>query len=156
MSLRRRVMGQSSGGIRKAEGTVTLSANGTLTIQHDLGTAKVAGLVFPAEPMTFSQGYLKFYAEFMNASALSGDPQWTLDFSSYNKHQSGAVTVDLPSSRLRVGIAHASPWETQKDWYEAYNSMDMVASGFTFAENNVSIGYTFGKGSYRYIIWALE
>lgn len=151
------------GAVISATGTFTMAADGTPPIlTHNLGTQKIAVVIYPISKVTASGGYKNFYCEYINTAAFFEGDTWTFDWTSYNSRFSGDETVTFPNDNLRVGVIHASPWTTQNNWYAAGNPVQLnpVATRIAITDDTVQIkgaGYNlqWASGTYRWIVWKL-
>jgi len=155
--------GAGSSGVTSVTGTFTLDADGAPpVIEHNLGTQKIAVVIYPISKVSASGGYHNFYVEYINTAALLEGVTWTFDWTSYNSRFSGDETVTLPNDSLRVGAIHASPWTTQNSWYAAGNPIQLtpVATRIAITDDTVQIkgagnNLTWASGTYRWIVWKL-
>ena len=151
------------GAVMSATGTFTMAADGTPPIlTHNLGTQKIAVVIYPISKVTASGGYKNFYCEYINTAAFFEGDTWTFDWTSYNSRFSGDETVTFPNDNLRVGAIHASPWTTQNSWYAAGNPIQLTpgATRIAITDDTVQIkgaGYNlqWASGTYRWIVWKL-
>lgn len=152
------------GAVISATGTFTMAADGTPPIlTHNLGTQKIAVVIYPISKVTASGGYKNFYCEYINTAAFFEGDTWTFDWTSYNSKFSGDETVTFPNNNLRVGAIHASPWTTQSNWYDAGNPpyLNPVATRIAITDDTVRIKgpvgnfFQWASGTYRWIVWKL-
>lgn len=168
MNRRRALMAAARGGenVIKAEGDFTLLSEGAAPIlEHNLGTQKIAVLIYPAGKITAAAGYQNYYALFINANAIFNGDTWTLDASSYNTNFSDESSISFPNTDLREGVIHQSPWTTQNSWFAAGNPQSLTEgpsgnSNVDYTDNTVHIKGTssskiFAAGKYHWIVWKL-
>ena len=164
---RRRAMMQalagSGGGVVSATGTFTMENDGTPPIiEHNLGTQKIAVVIYPISRVSASGGYHNFYVEYINTAALLDGETWTFDWTSYNSNFTGDEVVTLPHNDLRVGALHASPWKTQSSWAAAGNppTLTPLSTRIAITDNTVQIkggggNLQWATGTFRWIVWKL-
>ena len=150
----------SGGGSRSVSGSFTLVSNSYLpVIQHNLGTEKICGIIWPAERLSPSSGYLAWYLEFINVPAVFDEvPLLELDFTSYNTHFSDVTEVPMDDPNFWIGITHNSPWQTQSTWRSTANGANAKSeSSFSITSTTVTMnsGQKLAQGKYNFIIWAL-
>lgn len=152
------------GGIEKAEGDFTIvseSGDNAPTLTHNLGTQKIAVLIYPKSKITANAGYHNFFAEVINVNALCDGQTWAFDWTSYNTHFSTDESVTLPSANLRIGTVHVSPWTTQSNWYSGGNppTINNIVQnnryGVAYTDNTVQVRTTWASGTYHWIVWKL-
>ena len=153
------------GGIRKATGSFTIASSSsanTPTITHNLGTKKIAAIIYPVS-ITATGGYQMFYCSYVNVPELVDSGKWSLDFRAYNSTKfPNIVEVDPKSATDAQSIRdfgrQSSPWTTQNNWYDANNewtfdkSVELTDNTFTAKINNVR----WAVGSYKWVVFSLE
>lgn len=157
------------GGIEKAEGDFTIvseSGDNAPTLTHNLGTQKIAVLIYPKSKITANNGYHNFFAEVINVNALCDGQTWAFDWTSYNTHFSADETAVIPNVNLKIGTVHVSPWTTQSNWYSGGNP-PTIANGVqnneyrvVYTDNTVRVrgaggGIIWASGTYHWIVWKL-
>lgn len=153
------------GGIQKATGSFTIASSSsanTPTITHNLGTKKIAAIIYPVS-VTPDAGYRLFYCSYVNVPELVDSGKWSLDFRAYNsKKFPDIVEVDPKNATdakyIRDLSRQSSPWTTQNNWYDANNEgtfdklVEMTDNTFTPKINNA----WWAVGSYKWVVFSLE
>ena len=151
----------SISGVRKATGSFTLlDANGNSpTITHNLGTQKIAVIIYPVS-VAPSGGYHLFYAAYLNVPELVDSGVWSLDFTSYHSNKfPNVVSVDpkTDGSHIRDVSRQSSPWTTQNNWWDANNEPTFDSSA-ALTDDTVRLTQSprWAAGSYKWVVYALE
>lgn len=145
------------GGILKAEGTITLSSDGNLpVITHNLGTTKVALVIYPLSNVVPSAGYHNWIYELINYPAIIGNTTFNLDFTGYNSTRfPDVVNASSSADELRIANGQASPWTSQSNWSQG-TVQAVVKSAVTFTENTIEVNGNFCAATYKWIVYSLE
>lgn len=150
------------GGAKIATGTFTLSqAALPPTITHNLGTTKIAAVIYPTSSVIGTEAYDTFFAAFVNwVDLLPSDTEWQFDFSAYNSNQPTQQTATLANeqNRLRIGVRHLTPWTTQTYWYQGEYKQVLMRSDVVFTSDTFKISNNFKMtpATYAYLVVALE
>lgn len=147
----------SGGGIQKAEGTATLSSDGNFpTIVHNLGTKKVAVIIYPLSDVVPHGNYRSWTYECVNYPAILNGETFNLDFRQYNSSKfPDIVQVGIDENRFRIANGMSSPATSQTNWYQGSFSSD-VQSTVSFTDNSIDITGSFASATYKWIVYALE
>lgn len=152
---------QGIGGKGKYKGSFTLTADATMpTITHNLGTDKIAVLIFPADNSTVipHAGYITYSVVYINLNALLGGRTITLDYTKYNSTRFPeplTKTVSTANTGFRFSNGNPSPWTSQSGWEQGNYS----GAGSGHTATATTYRYTAKKmaqGTYDVFIWALE
>lgn len=155
---------QASGGsVLKAEGTVELATKGSFpTITHNLGTSKVAVIIFPLSKISYTTGYLPQLYIAMNARQVcidAGLEKFEWDYTAYNSHFSETTEVDIETgANFAIGSSMRSPWSTQNNYSVASAVIGLTNTipATVFTDYTVSTStQQFEAGTYKWIVWAL-
>ena len=153
------------GGAQKATGSFTIASSSkvnTPTITHNLGTKKIAAIIYPVSVAAVN-GYHIFYCSYVNVPELIDSGNWSLDFRAYNSTKfPDIVEVDPKNATdaqyIRDFSRQSSPWTTQNNWYDANNdwtfdkSVELTDNTFTPKINNAR----WSVGSYKWVVFSLE
>ena len=153
------------GGIQKATGSFTIASSSsanTPTITHNLGTKKIAAIIYPVS-VTPTNGYHLFYCSYVNVPELVDSGKWSLDFRTYNSTKfPNIVEIDpknaTDAQNIRDFGRQSSPWTTQGNWYDANNewsfdkAVELTDNTFTPKCNNAR----WSVGSYKWVVFKLE
>lgn len=147
----------SGGGVAKAEGTVTLANDANFpTITHNLGTKKVAIVIYPIADVIPHGNYRNWIYECVNYPAILEGTTFNLDYRQYNSTKfPDIVQVDVDEDRFRVANGNVSPATSQSNWYQGTMSSD-IQSTVSFTDNSVTITGSFASSTYKWIVYALE
>lgn len=143
----------------KVEGTFTLASDGGMpTITHNLGTEKIAVLIYPYSSVTAHAGYRDYSMVYINTIAFAGGDTWTIDLTPYNSTRfPNPVEIEIGSRTdyPRTAYGQSSPWTSQSSitagtFYGEVPSSHLVTTT-TYRQNQ-----SWASGTYKYHIWALN
>lgn len=148
---------------RKATGTFTNATDTKMpTITHNLGTTRIALIVYPTTDISYSAGYLPMNFVYVNYCQIAADDGITsvnYDYTGYNSKFTDPVNVPIDAGNTRVANGNASPWTTQSSWTSA--NMES-AGGAKQSQNTVTTttfttnANKFGTGTWKWVAWALD
>lgn len=150
---------------RTANGTFTIasSADYMPIVQHNLGTDKIAFVIYP-DSIVATVGYMAYFLSYFPWNYYMGNDVWQLDFSSYNSNFTEPISVDRTarSKQMRSGNVHTSPWSTQNKWYSAESyvaylrDQDVTITNSTLRTITTASALRLTKGTYKWVAVALE
>lgn len=150
---------------RTANGTFTIASSVDYMpiVQHNLGTDKIAFVIYP-DSIVATVGYTTYFLSYFPWNYYMGNDVWQLDFSSYNSNFTGPINVDSTerSIHMRSGDVHTSPWASQNTWYSAtsyisaLNDDDVIITNSTLRTTTTIASLRLAKGTYKWVAVALE
>lgn len=149
----------TGGGSKKAEGTFTLANDAKPpVITHNLGTTKIAVIIYPIGTVTPHAGYRTYTLNFINLYPFIQGQVWTLDFTVYNSGKfPEPVLVDIDTEKAsypRIATGQSSPWTTQNKITQG-TFYGEILSGYTITDNTFYYNNQFSSGTYKYVVWEL-
>lgn len=143
----------------KVEGTFTLASDGGIpTITHNLGTEKIAVLIYPYSSVTAHSGYRDYSMVYINTIAFADGDTWTIDLTPYNSTKfPNPVEIEIGSRTdyPRTAYGQSSPWTTQSS-ITAGTFYGESPSGNQVTTTTYKHTATWASGTYKYHIWALN